>query len=44
MHVICLQHVKAISVVYCKMATFVLILLKMVTSYFTDYLYVGNKV
>ena len=42
-HVYCLQHVKAISVLKCKLAAFVLVLLKTLTSNFTCHLYVGIK-
>ena len=42
-HVSCLQYVKAISVLKCKLATFVLVLLKTLTSNLTWLLYVGIK-
>ena len=42
-HVNCLQHVKAISVLKFELATFVLVLLKTLTSNFTYHLYVGIK-
>ena len=42
-HVNCLQHVYAISVLYCQMATFVLMLLKTLTSNIKHHLYDGIK-